>query len=194
MRNNKGPSLKSLVTKSRKPPSSEQVPEEHRTYDFSVQVGHLLRRAYQRHMAIFQRLNLDPQLTSVQLGALCALRDHGASSLTFLGCATGTDHATTRGVVERLKERDLLMFSSDVNDQRKVIVDLSPEGRSLVNRMIPVAIEINKLTAERLNPAEQVALVYLLKKLNDIDLEEVPQEPVPLRETDGPKPRLRSQK
>jgi MarR family transcriptional regulator, lower aerobic nicotinate degradation pathway regulator len=136
-----------------------------REYDYSVQIGYLLRRAYQSHMAIFQRFNVDPQLTSVQFAALCALRDNGASSLTMLGRATGTDFATIRGVVDRLSERKFVSLCGDSRDQRKVIVRLSRSGSSLVRRMIPQAYKINDLTARSLNPAERLALVYLLTKM-----------------------------
>ncbi|HEV3423866.1 MAG TPA: ABC transporter permease subunit [Paraburkholderia sp.] len=36
------------------------------TYEFSEQIGHLLRRAYQRHLAIFAQTIDDPQLAAVQ--------------------------------------------------------------------------------------------------------------------------------
>lgn len=59
-------------------PSS--APLDNTPYDVTEQVGHLLRKAYQRHTAIFQQQACDPQLTSIQFVTLCALRDHGPSS------------------------------------------------------------------------------------------------------------------
>ena len=47
-------------------------------YRFTDQVGHLLRRAYQRHVAIFQETVPDAQLTAAQFVVLCAVRDRGA--------------------------------------------------------------------------------------------------------------------
>ena len=41
-------------------------------YRVTDQVGHLLRKAYQRHLAIFQENAVDPSLTSVQFVTLCA--------------------------------------------------------------------------------------------------------------------------
>ncbi len=54
-------------------PSS--APLDTTPYDVTEQVGHLLRKAYQRHTAIFQQQACDPQLTSIQFVTLCALRD-----------------------------------------------------------------------------------------------------------------------
>ncbi len=137
------------------------------SYDFSEQIGHLLRKAYQRHVAIFQRNVCEPQLTGVQFVTLCAVRDAGPSSLSELVQATAVDQATIRGIVERLKARALITLSSDAEDRRKVLVDLTPAGRQLVGDMVPHARRISELTMAGLNPAERLALLFLLRKMND---------------------------
>ena len=72
-------------------------------YVFSDQVGYLLRRTYQRHLAIFQAQSVDPQLTSVQFSTLCALRDGGPQSQGELVKVTGVDQATIRGIIDCLR-------------------------------------------------------------------------------------------
>ncbi len=136
-------------------------------YVFSEQVGHLLRKAYQRHMAIFQQNVGDSQLTAVQFVTLCAVRDHGPSSLTELVKATAVDQATIRGIVERLKARELITLEPDPEDRRKVIVGLSEAGCRLVQQTVPCAAKISELTMSNLNPAEQVAVLFLLRKMID---------------------------
>jgi len=137
------------------------------SYVFSEQVGHLLRKAYQRHMAIFQQNVGDSQLTAVQFVTLCAVRDHGPSSLTELVKATAVDQATIRGIVERLKARELITLEPDPEDRRKVIVGLSADGDRLVQQTVPCAARISELTMSNLNPAEQVAVLFLLRKMID---------------------------
>ncbi len=46
-------------------------------YILEEQVGHLLRRAHQRHAAIFQEVMSASQLTPLQFAALVKLRDVG---------------------------------------------------------------------------------------------------------------------
>ncbi|ARP79244.1 MarR family transcriptional regulator BpsR [Bordetella genomosp. 6] len=138
-------------------------------YHFSEQVGHLLRRAYQRHVAIFQQTIPDSKLTAAQFVVLCALRDQGACSLVDVVKATAIDQATVRGVIERLKARKLLAVSHDPADRRKVLVTLTSDGRSLVEEMVPFAEQITQSTFGGLNPAERVAIVYLLRKMSDAD-------------------------
>lgn len=136
-------------------------------YVFADQAGHLLRKAYQRHTAVFQRLSIDPQITSVQLYAMCAIAEEGPCSLTTLGRATAVDPATTRGVVERLRERGYVALDADPDDKRRVKVSLTEKGAECVQRMIEPAQEVTRETLKGLTVAEQVALSYLLKKISD---------------------------
>src|SRR5690606_27519191 len=56
-------------------------------------------------------------------------------------------------------------FSRDSADRRRVLVSLTPEGHELWRAMIPVAEEITQSTLAPLNPAERVALQFLLEKM-----------------------------
>ncbi|WP_262047349.1 MarR family winged helix-turn-helix transcriptional regulator [Bradyrhizobium sp. Bra78] len=108
-------------------------------YVFSYQIGFPLRRAYQRHLAIFQANTGNSELTSVQFSTLCALRVKGPHSQGGLVKVTGVDRATIRGVIERLKARRLVSLAKDAVDGRKVIVALTAAGAEMLDRMIPHA-------------------------------------------------------
>jgi DNA-binding MarR family transcriptional regulator len=88
-----------------------------------------MRTAYQRHLAIFQENASDPNLTSVQFATLRALRDNDPSSQADLVRSTAVDQATIRGIIERLKARNLIAVSQDELDRRKVIMTLLPAGK-----------------------------------------------------------------
>ena len=137
--------------------------------DFCHLIGHLLRKAGQRHTAIFQHYVGDNQLTAIQFVTLCALRDHGPSSQAELIKATAVDQATIRGIVERLKARELVQLSPDPGDRRKVIVELTESGAALLDAMIPCARQISELSMGSLNAGERVAILYLLRKMIDSD-------------------------
>lgn len=134
-------------------------------YLFSDQIGHLLRRVYQRHTALFQQYIPDSQLTAAQFVVLCSVRDNGASSLADLVKATVIDQATVRGVVDRLKQRELVQVDHDPIDRRKVVINLTPIGQELVAQMEPFAKQITESTYGNLNPAERLALDFLLTKM-----------------------------
>lgn len=139
--------------------------ESDTAYVFSDQIGFLLRRAYQRHLAIFQANTSDTELTAVQFSTLCALRDGGPQSQGELVKATGVDQATIRGIIERLKARRFITLSKDQVDGRKVIVSLTDAGAQMLKRMVPLAAEITELTFGALNPGERMALVYTLRRM-----------------------------
>lgn len=152
-------------------PAHAAISSDHRTpaeqgYDFSEQVGHLLRKAYQRHTAIFQRHSCDKQLTAIQFVTLCTVMERGPSSLTEIVNATAIDPATIRGVIKRLKAREWITLTTDPSDQRKVMVVITEAGETLVETMVPIAKQISDQTMSNLNPAERIALMHLLEKMN----------------------------
>lgn len=147
--------------------SNETTPEL--PYVVTEQVGHLLRRAYQRHLAIFQRHVEDHNLTSVQFVTLCALRDIGPCSQKDLVEATAVDQATIRGIIDRLQARELITVSKDETDGRKVVMALTQMGAELVAAMVPRGHMITEKTLRPLNPAERIALLFLLRKISEAD-------------------------
>jgi MarR family transcriptional regulator, lower aerobic nicotinate degradation pathway regulator len=140
-------------------------PPEAIDYEVSEQIGHLLRKAYQRHLAIFGQTIGDPQLTAVQFAVLSASRRLGPSSMSDLGKATAIDAATVRGIIERLKGRELIALTTNPSDRRKTTVELTEAGRELVERITPTAQRASELTMRDLNEVERVAALMLLRKL-----------------------------
>ncbi len=141
---------------------AQSPPED---YVFSGQIGHLLRRAYQRHTAHFQHYIPDSELTTAQFVVLCALRDSDGVSLADVVKATVIDQATLRGVIERLRQRALIAVAPGQADRRKVVIHLTPAGRDLVREMAPFAQQISASTYGTLNAAERVAMDFLLRKM-----------------------------
>ncbi|VVE65335.1 MarR family transcriptional regulator [Pandoraea anapnoica] len=138
-------------------------------YDFHDQIGHLLRRAYQRHVSIFQNAIPDSDLTAAQFVALCTVKEKQSCSLNDIVKTTAIDQATIRGVIERLKARNLIDVEPDPSDGRKLLVRATPDGLALIERTVPFAEDVTERTYGALNPAERVALMFLLRKMMDTD-------------------------
>lgn len=145
------------------------MPGPQDVYDFHDQIGHLLRRAYQHHVAIFQEAIPDSQLTAAQFVALSAVKERKGCSLNDIVKTTAIDQATIRGVVERLKARKLVEISPDPTDGRKLVVSATSRGKELINQTVPFAMEVTERTYGTLNPGERVALQYLLRKMLQLD-------------------------
>lgn len=135
-------------------------------YDFTRQIGFLLRRAYQRHVAIFQQTLPESQLTAAQFVVLLTARDHGPCEVPAIVQATSIDEASVRGIVERLKWRKLLHAEHEPGDTRRMLVSLTPAGHDLLERTVPFAQQITEQTYGELTTEERATLVALLHKMS----------------------------
>ncbi|MEM1314823.1 MAG: MarR family transcriptional regulator [Pseudomonadota bacterium] len=132
-------------------------------YELSEQAGFNLRRANQRHVAIFARRVQG--LTPTQFAALARLHARGPLSQNLLGRLTAMDSATIKGVVERLKAKRLAVVKPDPDDGRRRIVELTPEGAAAFERALPQALASREETLAPLSAAEIRRFEALLLRL-----------------------------
>ena len=132
-------------------------------YRLEDQVGFLLRRANQRHLAVFAEVI--PELTTTQFAALAKIVEQGPMSQNQLGRLTGMDAATVKGVVGRLVNRRLVVTAPSGEDRRRLIVDLTPEGRALFAEVRARGFEATRRTLAPLAPAERERFLALVRKL-----------------------------
>ncbi|WP_299726557.1 MarR family transcriptional regulator [uncultured Tateyamaria sp.] len=132
-------------------------------YQLSHQIGYNLRRANQRHVAIFSK-HVEG-LTPTQFAVLARLWECGALSQNKLGRLTAMDSATIKGVVERLRTKGLVQSSADQNDQRLRLVDLTQAGRAAFEVGLDQALAARLETVEGLTPEEIEVFETLLAKL-----------------------------
>jgi DNA-binding MarR family transcriptional regulator len=147
-------------------PNAPGAPEPTPGYRLEDQVGHLMRRAHQRHTAIFQDGLGDCDLTPTQFAALVKIKDLGKVTQNLLGRHTAMDPATIQGVVQRLQARGLIQRKPDAADRRVTLLSLTPSGRELAARAVARAREVTRATLEPLTIPERAQLVELLRKLS----------------------------
>ena len=133
------------------------------SYHLQEQVGFILRRASQRHIAIFARHIGD--LTPPQFAALAKLAEIGEASQNQLGALVAMDAATIKGVIDRLKARGLVTLSEHKEDRRRLVVGLSEAGRGLIEKLLPLGEKITAETLAPLNARETATFLKLLAKL-----------------------------
>lgn len=134
-------------------------------YELDEQIGFLLRKANQRHRAIFSKL-IQESLAPTQFAALVRLYFEGPTSQNSLGRRTAMDSATMTGVISRLLQRELVARSSAPEDDRLSIIELTDSGRNLISELIPDGIKITQQTLATLTKAEINTLIQLLKKIS----------------------------
>jgi len=132
-------------------------------YVLEDQVGYKLRLAHQRHLEIFAEMM--PDLTPTQFSTLLRLREQGAASQNHLGRLAAMDAATTKGVVDRLRDKGLVATARSQVDQRRLMVSLTADGAAALDRAVPVARAISARTTGALDAAELATLMGLLDRL-----------------------------
>jgi DNA-binding MarR family transcriptional regulator len=133
-------------------------------YVLDEQIGFLLRQVTQRHTTIFSHM-IGDGLTPMQWAVLAKLLEIGRTSQTALGRAVYMDAATVKGTVDRLVARGLVLRLQDVEDRRKLLVDLTEAGREVTLRNLDVASAITRETLSPLDDDEARQLFALLAKM-----------------------------
>jgi DNA-binding MarR family transcriptional regulator len=132
-------------------------------YALQDQIGFILRRAHQRHVALFATRIAD--LTPPQFAALATLREVGETSQNQLGALVAMDAATIKGVIDRLRLRGLVELQPHAADRRRLMVRLTDEGRRSVESLVPAALQISAETLAPLSSREAETLVKLLARI-----------------------------
>jgi len=138
-------------------------PMSPKDYALDDQIGYLLRRVTQRHLALFAQTI--PQLTTTQLAVLARLASLGPQSQNALGRETAMDGATIKGVVDRLARQSLVQTTPDPTDRRRLTVALTDQGRALFSSLIPAAHQVSQQTLAPLTATESATLTALLSRL-----------------------------
>lgn len=133
-------------------------------YRLEDQVGFYLRRAGQRHAAIFTQ-HMTDALTPTQWAALVKLAEYESLSQNLLGRETAMDAATIKGVVDRLLKRGFVKTGPDPEDGRRMRVSITRDGVAAVARGVAAATAITAETLQPLTIADQLQLVDLLKRI-----------------------------
>lgn len=147
------------------PSASQAAPGRVADYRLEDQAGHLMRRAHQRHTALFLSMMAPLALTPTQFAALAKIRDLGQTTQNHLGRLTAMDQATVQGVVQRLVARGLVARKPDPADRRVMVLSLTPAGARAARAAIGRAREITRATLAPLSSAERETFVDLLRKL-----------------------------
>ena len=89
---------------------------------------------------------------------LAALSNNGAQRQVDLVTMTSIDASTMSRLVSRLVRMGLVTRSRSATSNREVVVELSPKGRALVQRLIPIAKDLERIASKGIS-AGDVAVV-----------------------------------
>ena len=135
------------------------------SYRLEEQVGFVLRRAHQRATDTFNTVMAGFKITPRQFAEMAKLDDLGPTSQNLLGRLVAMDPATMFGVAGRLAKRGLIKQAVDPHDARLVLLELTAEGRQVVQAMKARGLEVSRRTLEPLSPKEAETFLRLLVKM-----------------------------
>jgi len=125
--------------------------------------GHLIRRAQQIAVSMFHSI-MGNGVTPVQYCVLRVLRDHPGVDQVTLARLCALDTSTAADLAVRLEERGLVVRMMPMKSKRFRLLHLTPEGKSLVNKLLPSSHVLARGLLGALNSQEQKVFVRLLKK------------------------------
>jgi DNA-binding MarR family transcriptional regulator len=109
------------------------------TYRLTAAFPYLLNRVGVRMGELFSRRLATADLTLPMYRALAALWENGDQRLGDLAEVTSVELSTLSRMVGRLSRRGLVSRGRPENNARTVRIRLTPNGRRLIERLIPVA-------------------------------------------------------
>lgn len=142
-----------------------KIKEETEESGLEGQVGHLLRRVFHKARNRMQKKIADTGLSPMQTSAMTCLRKKGPTSQNKLGRRIGMEPGNVHGLVERLLKKGMITSNYVDEGPGLHILDLTEEGRAIVDKVIPLGQEANKETLAPLTPKEQEKFIEYLRRL-----------------------------
>ena len=128
--------------------------------------GSLARRYQQIAVAIFHLKigEAGSDITPIQFAALVELRSHPRIDQATLAGLIAFDRTTIGGVIDRLEHKGLLSRRVSDTDRRARILEITAEGRALIDRLEPAVMEAQRLMLAGLDEREAAEFLRLLRK------------------------------
>lgn len=137
---------------------------------FSDMTGHLIRRLHQHAAHVFQvrtkEAGLD--LTPVQFAAMDAVATTPGIDQASIAAQIAYDRATIGGVIDRLEQKGWIKRTISNRDRRAREVTLTPVGRDILERAIPVVSALQADILPGLSNDETSHLRDLLERTTKI--------------------------
>ena len=128
-------------------------------------IGFLLRRAHQRHAALFTAALAHVEITPTQFTALLKTVQARRVTQNLLGRQAAMDPATIQGVVRRLIARGLIRRRCDPLDRRTAVLEPTEAGVALITDVVACAQQAHEAALGPLSPEERTNLLHLLRKM-----------------------------
>lgn len=136
--------------------------------DLGNYLPYLINRVGFALVASFTMDALKPNDLSIDMWrVLAALSNNGGQRQVDLSGMTSIDVSTMSRLISRLVRMGLVTRSRSDRSSREVVVALSPKGRALVQRLIPIAKRLEQIAATGLPAKDLAAAKRALRQMYD---------------------------
>ena len=126
---------------------------------------YLLNRAGARIAAAFNE-EMRPLGATLQIWrVLAALRERDGRRMGDLSATTSIEVSTLTRLVDSMEKKGLVARRRDAEDSRAVLLHVTPAGRQLTRRILPIAERYEKVALKGLGAADADALKAALRRL-----------------------------
>ena len=129
------------------------------------QPGHLLRRGYQKGLAIISEKLSQETLTPLQLTVLIALKEAGPSTQRALSNLIAMEPSNVHPMLRRMQAMELVVIKVSEADKRQSHVLMTEKGSDLLQKIMPLHLESGQELLEDLTEEEQQEFIRLLEKV-----------------------------
>lgn len=128
--------------------------------------GHLIRRLHQLSTQVFTSRTKEAgfDITSVQFAALDAIVENPGIDQAGVATLIAYDRPTIGEVINRLVGKGLVERAVSKTDRRSRVLSLTPLGREVFERLLPIVRELQDAILENLDPHEREMFLSLTKK------------------------------
>lgn len=126
---------------------------------------HALRRITRALDVHSRKLHREWKITSPQLLCLHTLQKESVHTLSLLASELHLSVSTVNGILDRLEARGLVSRSRSLEDQRKVLLGITPAGQALIDSVPELMRDSYRRAFSRMPADEQMLLSELLVKL-----------------------------
>jgi len=137
--------------------------------DLLEKPGHLIRRAHQVSVAMFEARSGAYNITAPQHVVMTALFKHAHVDQVSLAAMIGLDKVTTGNIVSRLQKRGLIVRRRSPSDGRAHELMLSEAGTRMLMEMQHLVKDYHEELLGNLTKAERAKLVKLLRRMIGVE-------------------------
>jgi DNA-binding MarR family transcriptional regulator len=128
------------------------------------QLGGVTRRIQKHYNSEFGKFGI----TIAQSFILFALLEEDGLNVKSLAERLIIESPAITGLLDRLEKESLVVRQVDPEDRRAFRIFLTPAGRALAEKVMPIALAYNEALKSRLDEGEQRVLTKLIRAVDEL--------------------------